>query len=133
MLCAKFGWNWPSHSWEDDFKISSMYFYFFTIIFPRKSVWSFILRKLNPPHSRMLCGTFSWNWAIGSRKEEYYQSSSMYFRYLLIISPWKWTRTVFCTKLNPLHPRLISAKFCRNWVFLLRSTVSMWKKYCTYI
>ena len=48
MLCTKFGWNWPSYSWVEDFKISSMFFLLFTIIFPRKSVWSFILRKLNP-------------------------------------------------------------------------------------
>ena len=32
MLCAKFGWNWPSGSWEEEFKISSMYFCYLVII-----------------------------------------------------------------------------------------------------
>ena len=32
MLCAKFGWNWPSGSGEEDFKMSSMYFRYFVII-----------------------------------------------------------------------------------------------------
>ena len=32
MLCAKFGWNWPSDSGEEDFQISSMYFCYFVII-----------------------------------------------------------------------------------------------------
>ena len=36
MICAKFGWNWPSVSGEDDFLNSSMYFRYFGIISPRK-------------------------------------------------------------------------------------------------
>ena len=36
MLCAKFGWNWPSGSGEEDFLISSMYFHHFVIISPLK-------------------------------------------------------------------------------------------------
>ena len=35
MLCAKFGWNWPTG--EKDFLIS-MYFRYFIIISPRKRV-----------------------------------------------------------------------------------------------
>ena len=34
MLCAKFGWNWPSGSGEEDFLISSMYLRYFIIISP---------------------------------------------------------------------------------------------------
>ena len=36
MLCAKFVWNWPCCSWEEDFWISSMYFRYFVIIPPCK-------------------------------------------------------------------------------------------------
>ena len=36
MLCAKYGWNWPSVSGEEDFKISSTYFRYFVIIDPSK-------------------------------------------------------------------------------------------------
>ena len=46
MLCAKYGWNWPSSSWEEE--ISSMYFRDFVIISPWKRVWSFISTKWNP-------------------------------------------------------------------------------------
>ena len=41
MLCAKFGWNWPSGSGEEDFLISSMYFHYFVIIPPWKRGPSF--------------------------------------------------------------------------------------------
>ena len=36
MLCDMFGWNWPTGSGEDDFKILSMYFCYFVIISPWK-------------------------------------------------------------------------------------------------
>ena len=36
ILCAKFGWNWPDGSGEEDFLISSMYFCYFVIISPWK-------------------------------------------------------------------------------------------------
>ena len=36
MLWAKFGWNLPSSSWEEDFSISSMYFHSWVIISPLK-------------------------------------------------------------------------------------------------
>ena len=42
MLCAMFGWNWPSGSGEEDFQNSSMYLRFFVIIFPWKKAWPFI-------------------------------------------------------------------------------------------
>ena len=48
MLCAKFGWNWPSGSGEEDFKISSMYFRYLVIISPWKRAEPFIWMNLNP-------------------------------------------------------------------------------------
>ena len=48
--CAKFGWNWLSSSWEEDFLISSVYFRYFLIISLWKRVWPFIWTKLNPLH-----------------------------------------------------------------------------------
>ena len=35
-FCAKFGWNWPTGSGEEDFKNSSMYFRYFLIFSPLK-------------------------------------------------------------------------------------------------
>ena len=36
MLSAKFGWNWPSSSGEENCLISSMYFWYYAIISPLK-------------------------------------------------------------------------------------------------
>ena len=44
MRCAKFGWNKPFCSWEENF--SSMYFANFVIIFIWKTVWLFIWKKI---------------------------------------------------------------------------------------
>ena len=39
----------------------------------------------------------------------------MYFRYFVIISPWKRVWPFIWTNLNPLHPRMLCAKFGWNW------------------
>ena len=91
-----------------------MYFHCFVIISPWKWVGPFIWTKLNPLHQRMLCAKSGWNWLSGS-KEEYFLISSMYFCYFVIISPWKRVGPFIWTKLNPLHPRILCAKFGWNW------------------
>ena len=70
MHCAKFGWNWPSASGEEDFYISSMYFRYFAIISSWKRAGPFIWTNLNPLYPRMLCAKFGWNWTIGSGEED---------------------------------------------------------------
>ena len=70
MICAKFGWNWPTGSGEEDFLNVSMYFRNFVIISPRKKAGSFIWTNLNPLHPRKLCAKFVWNWPIGSGEED---------------------------------------------------------------
>ena len=78
MLCAKFGWNWPSGSGEEDFLISSMYFCYFVIIPPWKRAGPFIWTNLNPLHPRMLCAKFGWNWPSSSGvKDENVKSLQM--------------------------------------------------------
>ena len=53
-----------------------LYFYnkfslcYFVIIFPWKRTGSFIWRKLNSLHQRMLCVKFGWNWPISSGEED---------------------------------------------------------------
>ena len=70
MLCAKFGWNWPSGSGEEDFLISSTYFRYFVIISPWKRAGPFIWTNLNPLYPRMLCAKFGWIWPSGSWEED---------------------------------------------------------------
>ena len=49
ILCAKFGWNWPSGSGEQNFLISSMYFHYFVLISPLKKGGAHHLNKLESP------------------------------------------------------------------------------------
>ena len=72
--------------------------------------WFFIWTNLNPLHPRMLCAKFGWNWLRGSEEEDFL-ISSMYFHYFVIISPWKRAGPIIWTNLNPLHPRMLCAKF----------------------
>ena len=40
----------------------------------------------------------------------------MYFHHFVIISPWKRAGSFIWTNLNPLHPRMLCAKFGWNWL-----------------
>ena len=70
MICAKFGWNWPSGSGEEDFLNFSMYFRNFVIISPGKRARPFIWTNLNSLYLRMHCANFDWNWPNGSVEED---------------------------------------------------------------
>ena len=49
MHCVKFGWNWPSGSGEEDFKIPSMYFQLFNNYLPLEKGRALHLNKLESP------------------------------------------------------------------------------------
>ena len=116
MLCAKFVWNWPNGSGEEDFQISSMYFRYFVItgISPWKRVGPFIWTNLNPHHPRGHCAKFGWNWSSGSGEEDFW-ILSVYFPYFVIISPWEKVGPFIWINLNPPHPRRHCAKSGWNW------------------
>ena len=58
---------------------------------------------------------FGWNWLSGSGEKDFV-IASMYFWYLVIISPWKRVRRPFIwTNLNPHYSRMHCAKFGWNW------------------
>ena len=50
----------------------------------------------------------------GSGQEDFL-ISTMYFRYFVIIFPWKSAGSFIWTNLNPLYPRMLCAKFVWNW------------------
>ena len=83
MLCAKFGWNWLSGSGEEDFRISSIYFFYFVIVSTWKRAGSLPLTNLNPLNPTMNCAEFGWHWLNGSGEEDIW-ISSMYFHYFVI-------------------------------------------------
>ena len=72
------------------------------------------LKKLESPSSKDACAKIGWYWLSGSREEDFL-ILSMYFRYLVIFSPWKRVGPFIWTNLNPLHPRMLCAKFGWNW------------------
>ena len=63
MLCAKFGWNWPSGFWRRGFFLNSVnVFSLFRNYLP--------LEKGEALHPRMLFAKFGWNWTSGSGEED---------------------------------------------------------------
>ena len=68
-----------------------MYFCYFVIFSPRKKAGPFIWTNLNLLHPKMHYANFGWNWSSGFGEDDFY-ISSMYFRYFVIISPWKKVR-----------------------------------------
>ena len=50
--------------------------------------WALHLNNLNSPHPRMLCAKFGKNWPSGSGEGDF-KIWLMYFRYFIIIYPWK--------------------------------------------
>ena len=110
MLCAKFDWNWPSGSGDEDFLISSMYFRYFVIISPWKRAGSFIWINLNPLYPRMLWLKLAqWFWI--RRCLKFINVFSLFPNYL----PLERTGLFIWTNLNLLHPRMHCAKFDWNW------------------
>ena len=62
----------------------------------------------------MLCVQNCWNLPSGFGEKDF-QILSMYFWYFIIISPWYKMWPFSWTNLNPLHPRILCAKFGRSW------------------
>ena len=91
-----------------------MYFRYFVIISLWKKAWTFILTNLNLLHPRMLCAKFGWNWAQWFWRKiflNFIYVFSLFRNYLPLerSGPFIWSN------LNPLHPRMLCAKFGWNW------------------
>ena len=97
---------------EKIFKFVNVFLYFI-IISPGKKVGTFIWTNLTPLHPRMQYAKFGWNWLSGSGED--FLISSKYFRYFIIISPWKKVGPFIGINLSPHHPRMHCAKFRWNW------------------
>ena len=80
--------NWPSSSGGEDFKISSMYLCYFVNISPWKRLGPSFEHTSIPFTQDALCQVWlklaQWFW-----RKRFFLILSMYFRYLVIISPWK--------------------------------------------
>ena len=120
MLCANFDWNWLSNSGEEDFLISSLYFHYYCVIIsPWNRAGPFIWTKLNTLHPRMLCAKFNWNWLSGSGEEDFFNFVnvfSLFCHYLPLEKGGALHLNKLKSNLNPLHPKMLFAKFGWNWL-----------------
>ena len=71
---------------------------------PKRKMWPFISKRLNPLYPRILCSKFGRNWPSGSWVKNFFKSS-MYTLYVPIISPWNNAWPLNWTNLNSLYPR----------------------------
>ena len=102
MLCAKFGWHWPSGSGEGDFLIISMYFCYFVIISPWKGLEPFIWT--NPLHWRLLWTNFKLKLAQWFGEEDFFNFVNeflLFHNYL----PLEKYRTLHFNKLESPSPK----------------------------
>ena len=76
--------------------------------------WFFIWTNYYPLHSRMLCAKFGWKWPSGTGEEAFW-ISSIFFRYFLIISPWKYGEALNLNKLESSSPK---DALCQVWLKL---------------
>ena len=111
MLCAKFGWKWPSGSIEEDFQKFSMYFLLFFQLSP---LWaecgpSFIQTWI--PFTQE-CFVLSLVEAEPVVLEMNFFSSFQCIFTILPLSPLLSRAWPF---MNPLHKGILSAKFGWNW------------------
>ena len=74
----------------------------------------FFWTNLNPLYLRTICDKFGWVGLV-VQKKKILLIPSMYFRHLVIISPWERVGPFIWRKLNPLHPRMLCTKFGWNW------------------
>ena len=57
----------------------------------------------------------------------------MYFHHFVIISPWKRAGSFIWTNLNPIHPRMLYAKFGWNWSSGLLNFVNVFSLFRNYL
>ena len=118
ILCAKIRWNWPSCSGE----------FFIFLFYQCIIVISYITpfwKVRGPSYEHILFSitqgcivpSFDWNWPSGSREEDF-SILSIYFRYFVIISPWKRMRPFIWTNLDYL------IKFNQPWVNCTRKKMA---------
>ena len=115
MLCAKFGWNWPSNF---VFFVLSMYFRYFVNIYPWERAWPFICINLNPFHQNMCCAKFCWNWPSCSGESDFINVFSLFRNYPLwkgrgpsLVQPWvSFTQGCFVPSLVEFGPVVLEKK-----------------------
>ena len=94
------------------------------------------------PNESFICSNDSFIWSNDllirlnespiCSNDNFYYMASLRHRNFAIISLWRKIHGLYFKKLNPLHPRIFSAKFGWNWScgsILRRRMMKMWKVY----
>ena len=102
MLFEKFGWNWF-------YRRRFLNFCYFVIISPWKRAGPFVW--INFTKGWFVLSIIEIGWLVLERKI----FKLVNLHYFIIISPWKRAWPFICTNLNPLHPKILCAKFGWNW------------------
>ena len=136
MLCAKFGWNWPSGSGEEDFLILSMYFHYFVIISPWKRAGAHHMNKLDSPSPKdALCQVWlklaQWFWR--RRIFNFVNIFSQFHNYI----PLEKGGTLLLNKLESPSPKdalcqvwlKLAQWFCRRRFFNFVNVFSLFRTY----
>ena len=114
MLCAKFGWNWPSNSWEVDFWKFVNVFSLFRNYHPLEKGWALHLNKLRSPSSKdVLCQV--WMKLVQLFLSRFFFNVVNVFLLLHNYLPLERAGPFIWTDLGPLHPRMFCVKFGGSW------------------
>ena len=113
IFCAKFGWNWSSAYGEDFYKIVNVCSPFCSCLPLEKGV-AFHFNRLECPSPKddlrqVWLKLVQWFW-----RRRFLNIVNEFCYFFFIISPWKKGLPFNWTKLNPLHPRKLCAKFGWN-------------------
>ena len=110
MICAKFDWNWPSGSGEEDFFNSSSYFRNFVIVSPLKGR-ALHLNKLEFPSPKDILGQVWLTFAHWFWRKRFFKFVNVFVLFRNYILLEKGGEHLHLKKLNPLHQKMICAKF----------------------
>ena len=122
MLCAKFGWNWPSGSRGEDFKFLSKNLSIFPYYLPLENSGALACTNLSPLLCQLWLKLAQWFW-----RNRFFKFV-MYFPYFLIISPWKGAWPFIFTNRIPFTYGFSRSLVEIGWVVLENKT-KMWKVY----
>ena len=107
--------------WRTNFFNFVNVFSLFLCYLPLEKSGPFIWTNLNPLHLSMLCAKFDWKWPSGFGED--FLNLSMYFCYIVIISPWKgWA-------LSYEHQGCFLPSLVEIGPVVLEKKMKMWKVY----
>ena len=122
-LCAKFGWNWPSGSGEEDFLKLSIYFYYFPIISPLGRVLHLKKKLEFPSPGDTLCQVWlqlaQWFWRRRWKCEKFTDGRTddgrQVIRKAYLSFQLRWAKKYYIAMFFQHKYQFIGSKYFRAW------------------